>query len=60
MQAAIEIGPFGYVMVASYAAFLNPRAVPQLPERIRSFMWRRRAGAGAVPDAAVATRSSPD
>ena len=34
MLAAIEIGPFGYVMLASYVSFLEPERVPSLPYRL--------------------------
>ena len=33
MLSAIEIGPFGWVMLASYVAFLEPKQVPSLPDR---------------------------
>jgi hypothetical protein len=33
MVAAIEIGPFGWVMLASYVSFLEPERVPSLPDR---------------------------
>ena len=33
MLTAIEIGPFGWVMLASYVAFLEPERVPSLPDR---------------------------
>jgi uncharacterized membrane protein YphA (DoxX/SURF4 family) len=33
MLAAIEIGPFGWVMLASYVSFLEPERVPSLPDR---------------------------
>jgi uncharacterized membrane protein YphA (DoxX/SURF4 family) len=33
MLTAIEIGPFGWVMLASYVAFLEPERVRSLPDR---------------------------
>jgi hypothetical protein len=33
MLAAIEVGPFGWVMLASYVSFLEPDRVPSLPAR---------------------------
>jgi len=43
MFAAIEIGPFPWVMLAGYAAFLDPDALPELPQRARSIAGRIRA-----------------
>jgi uncharacterized membrane protein YphA (DoxX/SURF4 family) len=34
MLIAIEIGPFGWVMLASYVSFLEPERVPSLPDRL--------------------------
>jgi len=36
MTAAIEIGPFGWVMIASYIAFLDPKEVRDFPARARA------------------------
>jgi hypothetical protein len=41
MLLTIEIGPFHYVMLASYLAFLNPDAVPQLSYRLETMVRRR-------------------
>jgi hypothetical protein len=44
MLAAIEIGPFGYVMLASYVSFLDPERVPSLPAKFRQlFVWHARS-----------------
>lgn len=42
MLMTIEIGPFHLVMLASYLAFLDPKDVPMLAQRI----WRRTEVAG--------------
>lgn len=34
MLTAIEIGPFGWVMLASYVSFLEPECLPSLPDRV--------------------------
>jgi vitamin K-dependent gamma-carboxylase-like protein len=41
MLLTIEIGPFHYVMLASYLAFLDPDAVPQLSYRLETMVRRR-------------------
>jgi Vitamin K-dependent gamma-carboxylase len=44
MLAAIEIGPFGWVMLASYISFLEPQRVPSLPATFRRlFVWHSRS-----------------
>jgi hypothetical protein len=45
MTAAMEVGPFGWVMIASYAAFLDPDRVAQLPARLERLLA---AGIGRV------------
>jgi uncharacterized membrane protein YphA (DoxX/SURF4 family) len=46
MLIAIEIGPFGWVMLASYVAFLEPERVPSLPARLpQLFVWHSRTPA---------------
>jgi HTTM domain len=46
MLSAIEIGPFGWVMLASYVAFLKPERVPSLPAKLRQlFVWQSRTPA---------------
>jgi uncharacterized membrane protein YphA (DoxX/SURF4 family) len=40
MAAGIEIGPFPWVMIATYASFLDPERVPFLPQRLRSKFGR--------------------
>jgi hypothetical protein len=42
MFAVIEIGPFPWVMLASYLAFLDPETVPRLPQRIAQRFTTRR------------------
>jgi len=41
MLLTIEIGPFHLMMLASYLAFLEPNAVPQLSYRLRAMVGRR-------------------
>jgi uncharacterized membrane protein YphA (DoxX/SURF4 family) len=40
MLTMIEIGPFGWVMLASYVSFLEPERVPSLPARFRHMFVR--------------------
>jgi hypothetical protein len=40
MLTAIEIGPFGWVMLASYVSFLEPERVASLPDRLRQLFIR--------------------
>jgi hypothetical protein len=35
MTAGMEVGPFPWVMISSYVAFLDPEAVPHLLNRFR-------------------------
>jgi len=37
MLATIEIGPFSWVMLATYVAFVDPWNVPALPSKLRRF-----------------------
>lgn len=48
MLFTIEIGPFHYVMLASYLAFLDPRFAPALPMRLQEKLWRRRVADNRV------------
>jgi hypothetical protein len=41
MLSTIEVGPFHFVMLTSYLAFLEPEDVPRLPERLQSLLGRR-------------------
>jgi len=41
MLSTIEIGPFHFVMLTSYLAFLQPEDVPRLPDRLQSLLGRR-------------------
>ena len=41
MLSAIEVGPFHFVMLTSYLAFLEPEDVPWLPDRLQSLLGRR-------------------
>ena len=41
MTAAIEIGPFPWVMLSGYAAFFDPEVVRDLPGRVRQCLQRR-------------------
>jgi len=54
MLATIEIGPFHFVMLAGYLAFLNPRAVPGLPRRL----WTRKKDTSVADTDIHAVRSS--
>jgi Vitamin K-dependent gamma-carboxylase len=49
MQAMIEIGPFAWVMLASYAAFLEPSTVPALPRRAWNVVTRLGRSAETAP-----------
>jgi len=42
MFAVIEIGPFPWVMLASYMAFLDPETVPWLMDRVEGYLSERR------------------
>ena len=41
MLSAIEVGPFHFVMLTSFLAFLEPEDVPWLPDRLQSLLGRR-------------------
>jgi len=41
MLLTIEIGPFHFVMLASYLAFLNPKIVPMLPDKLLRMIGAR-------------------
>ena len=55
MLALIEIGPFHFVMLAAYPAFLEPRTVEQLSQRIVAWRSRRRSGGDTVSSPSEAT-----
>jgi hypothetical protein len=40
MLLTIEVGPFHFIMLASYLAFLEPDAVPRLSRRLLTFLGR--------------------
>jgi hypothetical protein len=52
MVSTIEIGPFHFVMLASYLAFLEPDAVSQFPRRLASIIGHRRAAAARLESVA--------
>jgi hypothetical protein len=41
MLLTIEVGPFHFIMLASYLAFLEPETVPQLSYRLKRLLGRR-------------------
>jgi Vitamin K-dependent gamma-carboxylase len=41
MLLTIEVGPFHFVMLASYLAFLEPEAVPRLSHRLMTLLGRQ-------------------
>jgi Vitamin K-dependent gamma-carboxylase len=52
MLSTIEVGPFHFIMLASYLAFLEPEAVPQLSYRLKTMLGRRAAMPARVETAA--------
>jgi hypothetical protein len=42
MQLTLEVGPFHFIMLASYLAFLDPDSVTTLPRRLTSILRRPR------------------
>ena len=41
MLFTMEIGPFGWVMLASYTSFIDPALVPMLPRRLVALVSNR-------------------
>jgi hypothetical protein len=52
MWSTIEIGPFHFVMLASYVAFLEPSLVSRLPARFTSVLGRRHGATASLETAA--------